>query len=92
MPRVARLESGPRLLTTSATRTRGGKWMRIRSRVLRRDCGICLICRARPATEVDHITPLDRGGSDDEANLQSVCAACHQAKTTSERRGGGSDL
>jgi 5-methylcytosine-specific restriction endonuclease McrA len=35
----------------------------------------------RPATDVDHILPRVRGGSDVEANLQSLCAAHHHVKT-----------
>jgi 5-methylcytosine-specific restriction endonuclease McrA len=34
-----------------------------------------------PATEVDHIVPLSRGGTDALENLQSLCAQCHEAKT-----------
>ena len=35
--------------------------------------------------ECDHVVPLDRGGSPyDLANLQSLCRACHIAKSASE--------
>lgn len=37
-----------------------------------------------PATEVDHITPKASGGTDDPANLQGICKACHRAKTQDE--------
>jgi 5-methylcytosine-specific restriction endonuclease McrA len=40
----------------------------------------------RPATEVDHIVPKIRGGSDEAANLQSLCARHHRIKTTQDRR------
>lgn len=30
---------------------------------------------------VDHIVPLAAGGTDDESNLQTLCAACHSRKT-----------
>ena len=29
----------------------------------------------RPATDVDHIVPKVHGGSDEPANLQSLCAS-----------------
>lgn len=63
--------------------------MAIRKRVLRRDRGLCVLCqaqgRATQAEEVDHIVPLEQGGTDDEANLQSVCRPCHRTKTVRER-------
>jgi 5-methylcytosine-specific restriction endonuclease McrA len=46
--------------------------------------------RAVAATEVDHIVPFRSGGEVDtglqfdEANLQSLCRACHQLKSNSE--------
>ena len=37
--------------------------------------------RATPATQVDHIKPKAKGGTDDWDNLQSICDRCHDAKT-----------
>lgn len=76
-------------LTVSATqRTRGGKWMRIRERILKRDQGLCQECkrhgRLALACIVDHITPLWAGGTDDDANLQSLCQTCSDEKTAQE--------
>lgn len=34
-----------------------------------------------PATQVDHIIPRKRGGTDEEPNLQALCAHCHSTKT-----------
>ena len=34
-----------------------------------------------PATLVDHIKPLSRGGDHALGNLQSMCNACHSLKT-----------
>lgn len=34
-----------------------------------------------PATETDHIVPLEDGGADDESNYQSLCKGHHSAKT-----------
>lgn len=35
--------------------------------------------------EVEHITPLSEGGSNDDSNLKLVCHPCHKIKTTAER-------
>jgi 5-methylcytosine-specific restriction enzyme A len=42
-----------------------------------------------PGTEVDHIIPRSRGGTDDESNLQCLCASCHSRKTAAEDCGFG---
>ncbi|MDZ3745338.1 HNH endonuclease [Pseudoglutamicibacter cumminsii] len=36
--------------------------------------------RVTPAQEVDHIVPLEDGGTHDEANLQALCKPCHSSK------------
>lgn len=36
------------------------------------------------ATIADHILPLAEGGRDEMANLEPLCAACHQRKSTAE--------
>ncbi len=65
-------------------RTTGRTLQRLRERILRAD-PLCRACRAagriRPATELDHIVPLFKGGTDDDANLQGLCADCHADKT-----------
>src|SRR5690606_27981919 len=38
--------------------------------------------RVTAATELDHITPLHKGGADDTTNAQGLCRECHAAKTT----------
>lgn len=68
---------------------RGGRpWRRLRAKVLKRDGGLCQPCHRRNeltlAKEVDHIIPEFEGGSNDESNLQSICIACHKAKTQQE--------
>lgn len=62
--------------------------MRIRERALRRDGWLCVCCaglgRTTVATEVDHILPLFKGGTDDLENLQSLCGECHARKTAED--------
>lgn len=42
--------------------------------------------RVVPADHVDHVVPLSKGGNRlDFANLQALCAGCHNHKTASER-------
>ncbi len=41
------------------------------------------------ATDVDHIVPKAKGGSDDRSNLQPLCEACHKAKTVADRMAAG---
>lgn len=56
-------------------------WLRVRSFVLRAE-PLCRVCRAVPATLVDHIIPRADGGADyDPANLQPLCPRCHARKT-----------
>lgn len=73
-------------------RIRGSSWMTIRSRILARDGGMCQACkregRVTLASEVDHVKRLEDGGSNDDANLESICTPCHKAKTAAENRGG----
>ena len=61
----------------------GTRWYRLRAYILARDSGLCRVC-GRPASEVDHIVPKSRGGTDDEDNLQTICTACHAQKTARE--------
>lgn len=72
----------------------GAAWDRIRPLILARDGGLCQPClrvgRVTPATQVDHIVNKAEGGTDEAANLQSICQTCHEAKTAGEAaRGGG---
>ena len=69
--------------TTTTTLVDGkGKpstWPAIRKYVLRRDDHTCRGCGAR-ATEVDHIFPKRRGGSNFLENLQALCGTCNREK------------
>ncbi|MCB1718155.1 MAG: HNH endonuclease [Candidatus Competibacteraceae bacterium] len=59
---------------------RGSKWREIRIQVLERDGHTCGYCGGE-ANQVDHITPLDLGGSNDMNNLIAACARCNQFKS-----------
>lgn len=76
-------------------RDRGRPWRRRRAAWLR-EHPLCCKCeegdRITLATQVDHVTPLWKGGADDETNLQSMCDPCHDAKSAleaAERAGRG---
>jgi len=67
----------------------GRPWRRLREQILARDKYLCQHCRAagriREATEVDHILPLSKQGTDKPSNLQSLCGECHDRKSKTER-------
>ena len=88
-----RLQMAPQAgnnLTAATIRDRGRPWMRKREQVLKSAFGLCAACkcigRVAQAQEVDHVVPLADGGSDDIANLQALCTACHEAKSAGEAR------
>ena len=67
------------------------RYRQLRARV-RRDHPLCAHCAAHgltvAGTDVDHIIPLAHGGRlMDRANLQHLCAACHDAKTRQQQGG-----
>lgn len=54
-------------------------WRTTRAAVLKRDHHRCFYC-GRPATTVDHLLPVVRGGSDQEHNLVAACTDCNGSK------------
>lgn len=67
---------------THARRARlvGATVMPVPKKVLRRlRCAQCSYCPA-PATTVDHVVPLNRGGSHAEGNLAPACRSCNSSK------------
>lgn len=74
--------------TSSHERGYGWAWQKLRLFVLRRDMGLCQPClaidRTELATEVDHIIPKAKGGTDALENLQAICRPCHERKTAHE--------
>ena len=64
----------------AAKKRYGHNWRKVRERYIRKHplCEICLAeGKAVPAEQVHHRQPLAAGGTNDEANLQSLCASCH---------------
>ena len=55
------------------------RWRNTQARMLYRDHWTCQQCGA-PASHVDDIQPVLFGGTDDERNLQALCAACNLEK------------
>lgn len=85
-PMVKTLET-----TAGATeRIRGRPWMVIRERVAKAHNYLCVACReagvARPFDEIDHVVPLERGGSNADSNLQPLCVDHHREKSANEAR------
>ncbi len=63
----------------------GRPWRALRLRVFRRDGYRCQACgRLCAHPECDHIVSRADGGTDELANLQTMCADCHKAKTHKE--------
>lgn len=58
-------------------------WFTLRWKILERDGFTCRYCgRSAPSVplEVDHIIPLEDGGTDDETNLATACWPCNHGK------------
>ena len=70
-------------------RLRARRWAAVRRAVFERDGWRCVMCGKAGRLECDHITPLEREpGQDvyDPNGLQTLCRACHIAKTAAENR------
>lgn len=88
MPALARRHEPPGAQTNYGKGRGGRPWRRLRDAVLKRDEHLCQPCKAAGgltlATQVDHIVPKARGGTDAMENLQGICAACHAVKSQRE--------
>jgi 5-methylcytosine-specific restriction endonuclease McrA len=65
------------------TKKRNGStsaWRKVRAKVIERDKGICSYCGDPGSNEVDHVVPLDAGGTDDMENLVCACGWCNRSK------------
>lgn len=70
-----------------ANRLRGRRAVAQRERRLYAE-PLCRHCKANgrvaASTVPDHIVPLHKGGTDDDSNIQCLCAACHRDKTNKD--------
>jgi 5-methylcytosine-specific restriction protein A len=67
----------------------GSQIQKRRKRILSLYLDTCHVCGKRGADQVDHLTPLSEGGSDDDANLAPIHAEpCHREKTAAEAQRG----
>ncbi len=60
-----------------------------RLRVLIRRAGSATCARCRftylpSGVDIDHVTPLSRGGEDVDGNVQVLCKTCHKIKTAED--------
>lgn len=71
--------------TSRHARGYGTAWDKLRKTILERDKHLCQPClgqgRFTAASQVDHIKPKAKGGTDDPDNLQAICGPCHDDKT-----------
>lgn len=72
--------SGSRCPGCKLRRPSGNAWRPTRVLVLTRDGYRCRECGSPANLQIDHITPIAAGGSDDPSNLQTLCAACNGHK------------
>lgn len=49
----------------------------IRKQVYRRDGFRCALCDSQQGLQIHHVVPRSQGGTNDEANLITLCWKCH---------------
>lgn len=70
-------------------RITGSRHSTIRDRIILRDESTCQACHRVCSLywlEIDHIIPLHMGGAESDENRQTLCKACHRAKTSAEEK------
>lgn len=73
---------------SAARRGYDRKWRKLRDTYIA-EHPVCEHCGRRPAQDVDHIIPFDKGGGRlDSNNLQALCRKCHNRKTHGIHREG----
>ena len=77
--------------TSRHERGYGTQWDKTRKRILERDRYLCQPCKRASmvvaASQVDHIKPKAKGGTDDDGNLEAICKTCHDIKTIKDAGG-----
>ena len=56
------------------------RWRKLRAFVLKRDNNTCYYCGIPTANTVDHLTPIDKGGTDELSNLVAACSHCNYSQ------------
>lgn len=65
-------------------------WTAIRVQIIERDHYLCAYCGGLAKT-VDHVIPIDRGGTNDKSNLVAACNKCNSLKGTKTLKEWGRD-
>ncbi|WP_133308720.1 HNH endonuclease [Salmonella enterica] len=94
----------PRLATVNTNRIKpmngerrrvsGSARVSAKRRIFRRDGGLCCMCGAVVGlhdSQLDHRQALQFGGSNDDANLWTLCTPCHDGKSKREAATGQPD-
>jgi 5-methylcytosine-specific restriction protein A len=63
-------------------------WQKTRARIKARDGFRCVKCGDTRRLLVDHVIPRRAGGTDDDANLRTLCHRCHEQRHAGPGRGG----
>lgn len=74
-------------MQSSARKTNSREWSIIRRGVLERNGYRCKHCGKAARLEVDHVKPVNRGGTDEPGNLQALCRGCHIRKHRNAKPG-----
>jgi len=71
-----------RINRSPTTQAQDTEYRRNRATVLAGNpaCAIRTHCDGAPATTIDHIVPVARGGSNALSNTQAACVSCNAAK------------
>lgn len=78
-------EGGATIRATKYARKRGTEAIspRVRERLIEEFDGRCAYC-PRPATTIDHVVPVSRGGRSHRGNLLPACVSCNSRKNAGD--------
>ena len=63
----------------------GTRWNKLRQVVFNTHGRYCIYC-GNPATEIDHVIPASKGGTDTLENLVPACKRCNSTKSDNVRK------